>query len=55
LEHFVVVEDGKGTHFMHLLPNALHLTLQDISTAQAATLISSNSALLPPIEHADAF
>jgi hypothetical protein len=28
LEHFVVVGDGKGSHFMHLLPNALHLTLQ---------------------------
>jgi hypothetical protein len=28
LEHFVVVGDGKGSHFMHLLPNALRLTLQ---------------------------
>jgi hypothetical protein len=28
LEYFVVVGDGKGSHFMHLLPNALHLTLQ---------------------------
>jgi hypothetical protein len=27
-EHFVVVGDGEGSHFMHLLPNALHLTLQ---------------------------
>jgi hypothetical protein len=40
---------------MHLLPNALHLSKPDISTAQAATLSSSNSALLPPIEHANAF
>jgi hypothetical protein len=28
LEHFVVVGDGKGSQFMHLLRNALHLTLQ---------------------------
>jgi hypothetical protein len=28
LEHFVVVEDGMGSHFMPLLQNALHLTLQ---------------------------
>jgi hypothetical protein len=28
LENFAVVGDGKGSHFMHLLPNALHLTLQ---------------------------
>jgi hypothetical protein len=27
-EHFVVVGDGKGSHFMHLLRKALHLTLQ---------------------------
>jgi hypothetical protein len=31
------------------------LSKADIFTAQAATLISSNSALLPPIEHANAF
>jgi hypothetical protein len=46
LEQFVVVGDGKGSHFTHLLPNALHLS---------ATLSSSNSALLPPIKHANAF
>jgi hypothetical protein len=28
LEHFVMVGDGKGSQFMHLLRNALHLTLQ---------------------------
>jgi hypothetical protein len=28
LEHFVVAGDGNGLHFMNLLPNALHLTLQ---------------------------
>jgi hypothetical protein len=27
-EHFVMVWDGKGSHFMHLLRNALRLTLQ---------------------------
>jgi hypothetical protein len=55
----VVVGDGKGSRLMHLLPNALLLTLKawlkpDISTAQAATLSSSNSASLPPIEHTSA-
>jgi hypothetical protein len=28
LEHLVMVGDGKGSQFMHLLRNALHLTLQ---------------------------
>jgi hypothetical protein len=28
LEYFVMVGDGKGSQFMHLLRNALHLTLQ---------------------------
>jgi hypothetical protein len=28
LEHFVMVWNGKGSQFMHLLQNALHLTLQ---------------------------
>jgi hypothetical protein len=28
LEHFVVFGDGKGSHLMHLLLNALHRTLQ---------------------------
>jgi hypothetical protein len=28
LEHFVMVGDGKGSPFMHLLQNALHLTLK---------------------------
>jgi hypothetical protein len=28
LEHFVMVGDGKGSHFKHLLWNAQHLTLE---------------------------
>jgi hypothetical protein len=28
LEHLVGIADGKGSHFMHLLPNALHLALR---------------------------
>jgi hypothetical protein len=28
LEHFVMVGDGKGSQFMHLLRNGLHLALQ---------------------------
>jgi hypothetical protein len=47
--------DGKGPQFMHLLWNSLHPTLQtDVTTAQAATLSSSKSALLPPIDQANA-
>jgi hypothetical protein len=28
LEHFMMVRNGKGSQFMHVLRNALHLTLQ---------------------------
>jgi hypothetical protein len=53
LEHFVMVGDGKGSQFMHLVRTSL--SKPDDTTAQAATLSSSNSALLPPIDHANGF
>jgi hypothetical protein len=56
LEHFVMVGDGKGSQFMHLLRmHCTSLSKPDVTTAQAATLSSSKAALLPPIDHANAF
>jgi hypothetical protein len=55
LEHVVMDGDGKRSQLMHLLRNALHLTLQDVTNDQAATLSSSKSALLQSIDHASSF
>jgi hypothetical protein len=56
LEHFVVVGDGKGWHFMHLLPNALRLSLQaKYLHCSGCHFELKQLGLLPPIEHANAF
>jgi hypothetical protein len=52
LEYFVVVGYGKGSHFMHLLPNALHLTLQAryLLTRRSLHVVSARSGLLYPMQ-----
>jgi hypothetical protein len=55
LEHFVGVGDGKGSEFMDLLQNALHLTLQGRHHPCSTPSNSSKSASLPPIDHGNAF
>jgi hypothetical protein len=55
LQHCLVVGDGKGSHFMHLLPNALHLTLQARYLHWSGCHVElMQLSLLLPIEHSNA-
>jgi hypothetical protein len=50
-----VVGDGKGSHFMHLLPNALHLNFQAKHLhCSGCHFQLKQMGLLLPIKHTNA-